>query len=186
MLFGRMSKNAYWLAEMLELPETRAAELRDPLQSMLTFEQLVFSRWVQVMVRFEQAMYSDPDQDLNALWWKLVERYQSLQAPAKRDRPDYASKYHVAMAPVYYHNYLLGELMASQVHDYIAQNIVHQADVWQVTYVGRRDVGEYLRTRIFEPGALYGWNELIRHATGEPLSPRAFAAQFVQGSGTTP
>ena len=184
MLFGRMSKNAYWLTTMLELPESRAMELRDELQNMLTFEQLLFSRWVQVMVRFEQAMYSNPEQDLNELWWKLVQRYQSVQAPAKRDRPDYAAKYHVAMAPVYYHNYLLGELMASQVHDYIAQNIVQEADLWRVTYIGRQDVGEYLRTRIFEPGSLYGWNELIRHATGETLSPRAFAAQFVQGSGT--
>jgi peptidyl-dipeptidase A len=180
MLFGRMSKNADWLTAMLGLPPSRAAAMGDELQKMLTFEQLLFSRWVQVMVRFELALYSDPEQDLNALWWKLVERYQGLQAPAGRDKPDYAAKYHVAMAPVYYHNYLLGELMASQVHDYIARHIVQQTDVWRVTYIGRRDVGDYLRSRIFAPGAVYGWNDLIKHATGETLSPRAFAAQFVQ------
>jgi Zn-dependent M32 family carboxypeptidase len=66
------------------------------------------------------------------------------------------------------------------VHDYIARHIVQQTDVWRVTYIGRRDVGDYLRSRIFAPGAVYGWNDLIKHATGETLSPRAFAAQFVQ------
>lgn len=186
MLFGRMSKNAAWIAQMLELPEGRAAELQDELQRMLTFEQLLFSRWVQVMVRFERAMYADPEQDLNELWWKLVERYQRLTRPDNRDKPDYAAKYHIAMAPVYYHNYLLGELMASQVHAYIVANIVKQSDPWLVTYAGRRDVGDYLRDKIFAPGAVYGWNELIRHATGETLSPHAFAAQFVLGSASTP
>ena len=134
------------------------------------------------MVRFEHAMYANPEQDLNDLWWKLVERYQGLTRPENRHKPDYAAKYHVAMAPVYYHNYLLGELMASQVHAYIAKNIVQQPDLWAVTYTDRHDVGDYLRDKIFAPGALYGWNSLIRHATGETLSPQAFAAQFVQGT----
>jgi peptidyl-dipeptidase A len=155
------------------------AELQDELQRMLTFEQLLFSRWVQVMVRFEHAMYANPDQDLNVLWWDLVERYQGLTRPDNRHKPDYAAKYHVAMAPVYYHNYLLGELMASQVHAHIVAKIVQQPDIWTVTYVGRRDVGDYLRDKVFAPGAVYGWNELIQHATGETLSPQAFAAQFV-------
>jgi len=186
MLFGRMSKNADWIQQMLGLPPERADALRDELQRMLTFEQLLFSRWVQVMVRFEQAMYGNPDQDLNALWWRLVQRYQGLTPPEGRDKPDYAAKYHVAMAPVYYHNYLLGELMASQVHETITHQVLHQDDVWRVSYVGRPEVGAYLQRQVFAPGALYGWNELVRHATGEALSPRAFAAQFVQNRATTP
>jgi peptidyl-dipeptidase A len=138
------------------------------------------------MVRFEMAMYADPDQDLNALWWRLVQRYQGLTPPEGRDKPDYAAKYHVAMAPAYYHNYLLGELMASQLHATIARQIVGEPDVWRVTYVGRPDVGTYLRSRVFAPGALVGWNELVRHATGDNLSPRAFAAQFVHDGAATP
>ncbi|MFQ5600405.1 MAG: M2 family metallopeptidase, partial [Candidatus Krumholzibacteriia bacterium] len=185
MLFGRMSKNALWMEQMAGLPAERRAEIEDEVRKMLTFEQLVFSRWVQVMVRFEHAMYSNPDQDLNKLWWDLVERYQMIRRPEGRNAPDYAAKYHVAMAPVYYHNYLFGEMMASQVHQHIVKEILHADDLWSVTYVGRPEVGRYLREKVFGPGALYTWNELVKHATGEPLTPKAFAAQFVSGAPTS-
>ena len=179
MLFGRMSKNAVWMQQMAGLPEAHRAAIQDEVRKMLTFEQLTFSRWVQVMVRFERAMYANPDQDLNALWWDLVERYQLLHRPEGRDAPDFASKYHVAMAPVYYHNYLLGEMMASQVHEHIVREILHAGDAWSVTYVDHPEVGAYLRERVFGPGTLYSWNELVKRATGSPLAPKAFAAQFV-------
>ena len=48
---------------------------------------LIFSRWCQVMLRFEKAMYENPDQDLNKLWWDLVEKYQVLKRPAGPQRP---------------------------------------------------------------------------------------------------
>jgi peptidyl-dipeptidase A len=50
-------------------------------------------------------MYENPDQDLNKLWWDMVERYQLLKRPPGRNAPDYGSKIHIVSAPVYYHNY---------------------------------------------------------------------------------
>ena len=81
---------------------------------------MVFSRWAQVMFRFEKSMYEDPDQDLNRRWWELVEKYQLLKMPAGRNEPDWAAKIHIALYPCYYHNYLLGELLASQLLYHIA------------------------------------------------------------------
>jgi len=179
MLLGRMSKNATWMEAMAIVPEAERAKIQGEVRKMLTFEQLLFSRWVQVMVRFERAMYTDPNQDLNTLWWDLVERYQLLHRPEGRNAPDFASKYHVAMAPVYYHNYLLGELMASQVHLHIVSDVLHAGDPWTVTYVNQPAVGTYLRERVFAPGAMLSWNELVKHATGELLSPKSFSTQFV-------
>jgi len=179
MLFGRMSKNASWMQQMAGLPEARRVAIEGELRKMLTFEQLTFSRWVQVMLRFERALYADPDQDLDRLWWDLVERYQLLHRPEGRQAPDYASKYHVAMAPVYYHNYLLGELMASQVHAHLVTEVLHAGDPWSVTYVDQPAVGAYLKEKVFGPGTLLSWNELVKNATGSPLSPKAFAGQFV-------
>jgi hypothetical protein len=46
-------------------------------------------------------LYADRD-DLNSLWWDLVERLQLVKRPAGRDEPDWAAKIHVAVAPVYY------------------------------------------------------------------------------------
>jgi peptidyl-dipeptidase A len=130
------------------------------------------------MLRFEKGMYEDPDQDLNKLWWDLVEKYQRVKRPAGRNAPDYASKIHIVSAPVYYHNYMMGELFASQVHHAIARDVYHGADPNTVIYVGNTEVGAFMKKRVFEPGRTLSWNELTRHATGQPLNPKAFAADF--------
>ena len=50
----------------------------------LKYRLLIFSRWCQVMLRFEKSMYENPDQDLNKLWWDLVEKYQMVKRPPNR------------------------------------------------------------------------------------------------------
>ena len=60
----------------------------------------MFSRWCQVMLRFEKSMYENPDQDLNELWWDLEEKYQGIKRPEGRNEPDYASKIHIVTSRV--------------------------------------------------------------------------------------
>ena len=139
---------------------------------------LIFSRWCQVMLRFEQGMYRDPNQDLHKLWWDLVEKYQLLKRPSGRDEPDFASKIHVVSAPAYYHNYMMGQLFACQVHRAIAREVLNVDNPARAYYTDNRQVGEFMRKRVFAPGRTLPWNELTKHATGEELNPRAFAAEF--------
>ena len=116
MMFERMSKRGAFLTRMgiaLENPE----EFDKTGAKSLRYQLLIFSRWCQVMLRFEKSMYENPEQDLNKLWWDLVEKYQLLKRPEGRDAPDYASKIHIVNTPAYYHNYLMGELFACQVLD---------------------------------------------------------------------
>jgi hypothetical protein len=35
-----------------------------------------------------------------------------------------------------------------------------------------------MKQRVFEPGRKLSWNALTEHATGEKLTPKAFAADF--------
>ena len=139
---------------------------------------LIFSRWCQVMLRFEKAMYENPGQDLNNLWWETVEKYQLLKRPTGRSEPDYASKIHVVSAPAYYHNYMMGQLFACQVHNTIAREVLHSSDPPSAIYTNNPQVGEFMKKRVFEPGALLSWNALTKHATGEELNAKAFAAEF--------
>jgi hypothetical protein len=44
------------------------------------------------MYRFEKAMYENPDQDLNQLWWNIVEKYQMMKEPEGRDMPDWLQR----------------------------------------------------------------------------------------------
>lgn len=177
MMFERFSKDAEWLGAM-------GVPLRDPKtfdatgSKMLRDKLLIFSRWCQVMLRFEKAVYADPDRDLNRLWWDLVREYQGVRRPEGRNAPDYASKIHVVSAPCYYHNYMMGQLFASQVHHAIARDVLGGADPATASYVGKPGVGGFMKAKVFAPGKTLGWNALTRHATGEDLNPRAFAADF--------
>ena len=139
----------------------------------------MFSRFVQVMVHFERALYENPDQNLNKLWWNLVERYQGLARLEGRDEPDWASKIHLATAPVYYHNYLMGELLASQLADVIGRKVLESSDPYSLSFAGDPRVGKFLIENVFLPGARYPWNEMIRRATGEKLTSKYYARQFV-------
>ena len=179
MMFGRVNKRAEWLERDLGLDRRRAEQVGAEARRALRLETLVFSRWCQVMLHFERALYANPDQDLSRLWWDLVEKYQGLHRPENRSEPDYASKIHLVSAPVYYHNYMLGELFASQVHRAIARRAGVQ-DPGAFAYVDRPEVGAFLKEKVFEPGNRYSWNELTRFATGEPLSPNAYAQDFVR------
>ncbi len=184
-LFGGLVRNEEWLREVGGLEAPVAARYGGQGRISRHVGQLMFSRWAQVMVRFERAMYADPDQNLGELWWSLKQRYQLLNPPETTTRPDYAAKVHVLTSPAYYHSYMLGELFAAQVRAYIHREVL-KVEVrleghrdGPPSYFGKPEVGRYLRERVFGPGNRWSWNELTRHATGEPLTPKYFAAEFV-------
>ena len=180
-LFGRLAADPDWLHDVVGIPAAERDRIRDAASASLRLEQLVFSRWSQVMFRFEKSLYEDPDQDLNVLWWDLVERYQLLTRPEGRDEPDWAAKIHIALYPAYYHNYLMGELLASQLLHHIATHVLEAGEGPGVGLANHSEVGEYLRTKVFEPGKTLPWNDMIEAATGEPLNPVHYAEQFVTG-----
>ena len=109
----------------------------------------------------------------------MVEKYQFVKRPEGRDNPDWAAKIHFTSSPVYYHNYMLGELFASQLHYYIANNILHK-DPKEVSYFNNKKIGEYILNKVLKPGARYYWNEMIERATGEPLTAKYFVKQFIE------
>ncbi len=177
MMFERFSKSGEWLSAM-------GVSVSDPPAyskagaEMRRNQLLIFSRWCQVMLRFEASMYADPGQNLNDLWWQLVEKYQLIKRPKDRNAPDYAAKIHVVSAPAYYHNYMMGQLFACQVHATIARDVLKVTDIPNAIYTDNKDVGKYMQQRVFAPGATMSWNALTRHATGSDLNPQAFAAEF--------
>jgi peptidyl-dipeptidase A len=177
MQFERFSKSRLWLEKMgVAVPDP--AKFDAAAEKVRKNQLLIFSRWCQVMLRFEKAMYENPAQDLNKLWWDLVEKYQGLKRPAGRNAPDYGSKIHICSAPVYYHNYMMGQLFASQVHATIAKEVYAGADPVKVVYVGNPKVGEFMKQKVFAPGKSLDWRGLTKFATGSELSPKAFAADF--------
>ena len=116
LLFGALAGRRDWLEQILGLSADEGAELEESsVAAPAPSELLVFTRWVLVMNTFERALYADPDGDLDALWWELVQRYQGVTPPDDRRAPDWAAKIHIAVSPVYYHTYLYGAIVALQL-----------------------------------------------------------------------
>src|SRR5664279_4644426 len=103
-----------------------------------------------------------------------LDHHQMIKRPAGRNQPDWATKIHIASYLCYYHNYLLGELLASQLNHYLASNVLKSNDFKQ-SYYGKTEVGAYLKKNIFMPGERYYWNDMIGKATGEKLTAKYYA-----------
>ncbi|MGB9624019.1 MAG: hypothetical protein ACPMAQ_04090, partial [Phycisphaerae bacterium] len=90
---------------------------------------------------------------------------------------------------------------ASQLHRVIAQDVLkgkiglgepshagreEEIGLGEPSYAGRREIGEFLKARVFGPGASLRWDELVRHATGEELGPRAMMAEIAEADRARP
>ncbi len=179
-MFGRFSTNPQWIKDNLGISEQEKMKIAETSLKTFRIQQLVFSRWAQLMYRFEKSMYENPDQDLNKLWWDLAEKYQMLKRPEGRNEPDWATKIHIALYPCYYHNYLLGELLASQLYYYMITNILKSSDYKFQSFTGNKEIGKFLKEKIFAPGNKIYWDDMIEKATGEKLTPKYYAKQFVK------
>ena len=103
---------------------------------------------------------------------ELVARYQLVTPPDGRCAPDWAAKIHIAVAPVYYHTYLYGAIVALQLKDAL--------DAVAGGIVDRPAAGVLVRERLYAPGQSVRWDRLVEHASGSPLSVDALARQVAR------
>ena len=176
MYFGALGYDPQWLIEYVGVDADQANDMADALKKQRRRQQLIFCRWVLVMLNFEKALYENPDQDLNKLWWDMVEQYQMLNRPDHRDAAEeegglrpatWASKPHFTVAPVYYHNYMLGELYSAMIREAAAE-----------LQPGSGEYSSLFIDRIFKPGSTWLWPEFVRQSMGKDFSPEAFAREL--------
>ena len=179
MYFSRFSHDPAWMRAALGLDEDKAQKIAPKIQEFLRLKQLIFARWCQTMYHFERGMYKNPNQDLNKLWWDIVERFQFVKRPEGRNEPDWATKIHIVSSPVYYHNYMLGELIASQLHHYVKTKVLDGTER-EVSICSNRSVGRYFLEVVYKPGDTLPWDKHVERITGEPLTARYFVEQFVE------
>jgi peptidyl-dipeptidase A len=169
LMMGGLADDPGWLSSIAGVPEEELVGARDHLLWTGRADRLVFVRWALVMYNFEKALYEDPDRkDLHSVWWDLVERIQLVERPPDRDEPDWAAKLHVALAPVYYHNYVLGYLTATQIRHHLEEHVTGRP------FFMSEVAGRYLQDAVFGPGARDNWQDTVLRATGEKLNPDYF------------
>ena len=59
-------------------------------------------------------------------------------------------------------------------------NILHSDDFRFQSFAGNQQVGAFLKEKLFMPGSKWYWNEMIEKATGEKLTAKYYARQFVE------
>jgi peptidyl-dipeptidase A len=136
------------------------------------------------MAHFEHDLYGAdlPPAEWQKRWWEHVARYQGIAPPSDRTGAafsgacDACSKTHINDLPAQYYNYALSFVIKYQLHDHICKQILHQ-DPHACTYYGHKEVGDFLRS-ILSLGATRPWRDVIKEATGEPLSTRAVIEYF--------
>ncbi|MCP4219470.1 MAG: peptidase M3, partial [bacterium] len=177
MLFGALAKTPNWMIDYAGADAKRVKELEAAIFEQRRRDQLIFARWTLVMLNFEKSLYENPDRDLNTLWWDMVERFQYLKRPAGRNAADWAAKIHFTIAPVYYHNYMMGELLAAQLRNTMVKETGHQGPASTLKFSEHKELGTFFKEKIFKPGMTDQWPEFVKKATGEPLTAKYFAAE---------
>lgn len=155
----------------------------DEMQALLkeALNYVVFIPWsAGVMTEFENDLYAEnlPDTLFNQRWWELKTRYQGIVPPEDRDEHycDAASKTHINNDAAQYYDYALSYAIMFQVHNYIAQNILHQ-DSRATNYYNNKEVGKFLHS-ILSVGATKDWRMLMEETTGEDINAQAMLDYF--------
>ena len=133
-----------------------------------------------VMTHYEHDLYVEdlPENELNKRWWDYVKKYQGIVPPAERgeEYTDAASKTHINNDAAQYYDYALSYALLFQLHNHIAENILHE-DPRATNYYGNKEVGDLLK-KILSPGATVDWRELLKETTNDELSAKAMLNYF--------
>ncbi|MCH9632072.1 MAG: hypothetical protein S4CHLAM6_03960 [Chlamydiae bacterium] len=171
LITGRHAHDAIFLKDLLK--DDHIDEKISEATQSLKRRQLIFSRWVLVMMHFEAALYANPEQDLNNLWWTTVQKYQKICPSSYRGgKQDWACKCHFGIAPVYYHSYLLGEFFASMLKAHF-QEINGSSSMYK-----QPSCSKFLKEKLFFPGNRTRWDRLIQMIMGEPLQFKSWIKDF--------
>lgn len=162
------------------LPDnTRTDSIRTLLREAL--QHVVFIPFsAGVMSEFEKALYADnlsPDR-FNEKWWALAKQYQGIVPPEERGEEycDAATKTHINDDPAQYYDYALSTVLMFQLHQHIAENILHQPAT-ATNYYGNKEIGAFLK-EIMRPGASRNWRDVLKEATGEDMNAKAMLRYF--------
>jgi len=160
LLFERLAWEPAWL-QAIGIAYAYESEHRQMLDERRK-RLLLNLYWNMTLIRFERELYRDPNQHLNRLWWDIVEDTQRLHRPADWDKPYWAAKAHLSTLPVYYYNYLYGEIAASQLQHMLEL----QFGDWR-----EEDALVHMRDTLFRPGASASWQSLLEQCTTCRLDP---------------
>ena len=173
------TQKPYLIGRGLVPPDTKTDSIQILLKEALNFA--VFIPFAAgTMSEFEKSLYADnlPADQFNAKWWELVKKYQGIVPPSDRGEMycDAATKTHINDDAAQYYDYALSYVLLFQLHQYIADKILHQPST-ATNYYGNKEVGAFIQ-KIMSTGATRDWREVMKEATGEDMNATALVHYF--------
>ncbi|MAG57177.1 MAG: hypothetical protein CMJ83_12865 [Planctomycetes bacterium] len=156
----------------LHLDPRGAARMRARFRERHRREQLIAVRHARVLNHFERELYSDPGQDLNALWWDLLKTNLHINARDEGRHPAWAiSRELLAPCGTAPHRGL-GIIAGAQIQDSLPP-VARDASV-----LVDSEAAAMIRDLYLRPAAGRSWPEHLKQTTGRPLEARSFAERF--------
>ena len=177
--FENMVSNNLWLKCEFDLDSITSKEYQLVCMHFIQVDRLFRFRRLLVKSVFEREIYSDPDQNLGDLWYRLNEKYLGILPPDDQNTTDWATTSYFTSFSCSVHNYVLADLFAGQLQHYIEKNLLYNTNT---TYQKNKAVGSYLVSKVYKNGDILPWEQLIEQATGEPLNPLYFANYLTGGN----
>jgi oligoendopeptidase F len=118
---------------------------------------------------FEYEAYANPDGELDLMNAGIESRLLGCEfneSPRWAAEPNaWYSRY-----PVYWQNYVLADVVASQIHHDLRRRF---GSVWR-----NQEALAYIKEQYWRPGGSVDWQEKLRRGTGEPMNTRALVADL--------
>lgn len=162
-LMSRFAENREWLSERKGLTEKQLDDYLD---------QLVFTRIYRLRSLCQQALleysiYEDPDQDIEVQSAQLMRKFMMAKAyPSEL----WAANPFYVNHPVYLQNYVIAEMIAQQIYDYLKGHYT--------ALLGNRVVSKFMVRNFFASGGAAPWRGKIEFVTDKPLGPEALLASL--------
>jgi len=122
---------------------------------------IIYLRSTLNRLYFELEAYSNPNRDLNKLYWNLFEQFMEL--PQHEEIKPWAATIHYTTHPVYLQNYLYADIIAAQTIQYLSANYD--------SFIGNPMTKAFIVQNYFRFGSRYDWRELLQRGTEEQLNP---------------
>ncbi len=137
-------------------------------QMKLALDKLVFLPWGKLVDQWRWKLFAGEtsEEDLNASWWALRERYQGVTAPAARSEDDFdpGAKYHIP-GNTPYTRYFLAFILQFQLQKALCETAGHEGPLHSCNIYGSKQAGQKLQDML-ALGASQPWPDTLEKLTG--------------------
>ncbi len=177
-LFERRFCDRGVLSDIMLVDSSQVERFMQECRPVDEMNHLIYERFIYLMAIFERELFRDPDQDLNALWYSLMDRIMMISCPERTSNPDWAASRHVFLSHAMIHNYLLADIIATQLLHKLENEFPGELSIYEYGLTGHVEAGTWLKENVLRYGNSLSWSQIIKDATGEELSCRYYLDQY--------